>query len=114
MSGRLLYRYVHVSIGFNSEVKTKELEPFVAGVSGDWLRYNSTNWILWTAHTTTQCADHIRRGLSPLDHILAIGLDIHDKGGWLPSWIWDWLNKDRPIPNPLAAPAYWTPSNLLR
>lgn len=111
MSGSITYRYLTVVIAFapSSTIKTKELEPLMASISGDWLRYAGNAWVLWTAYTAHECTQRIRQQLAPLDHVLVVGLDMHDKDGWQPRWVWDWLNKERPVTNPIMPPPYWTP-----
>jgi hypothetical protein len=41
---------------------------------------------------------HLRAYLSSTDQFYIVKIDLTEHQGWMPKWIWDWLNKDRGQP----------------
>jgi hypothetical protein len=95
MSGQATWRYLHLGITFAGIPKSKELEPLITTLSGDWVRYGFNTWVLWTPLSATSVANSVRAALGAADQLLVVSVDIREKDGWLPEWIWNWLNKPR-------------------
>jgi len=109
-------KFLHIGINFAGASKTNELEPAILQICDDWLRYSANNWIIWTSRSANDCAIHLRAFLSPNDQFYIAKLDLSEHQGWMPKWIWDWINKPRveqalqipgtpfPPPNPFVPP----------
>ncbi len=93
-------RFVH--IGFNFEGQTPpitELEKtFNRAI--DWLRYDSTGWILYTALPLDTWRDRIRNTPGIAQNVGFLLTEFEDSAsysGYMQNWIWDWLSKDRSV-----------------
>ncbi len=87
-------QFLHVGFDWGNAPKLKQLEEIFNRAS-DWLRYAPNCWILWTGRSPNQWARRIRPLLDPGDHFFICKLDIDERQGWLPRWVWDWLRQDR-------------------
>jgi hypothetical protein len=88
-------KFLHITVAFAEVPKIKELEPAITTVCDDWLRYSATTWIIWTGRSANDIAMHLRAYLAPNDQFYIVKIDLSEQQGWLPKWIWDWLNKNR-------------------
>jgi hypothetical protein len=99
-------RFLHISFTFNEGVpKVRELEPAFDYLAPDWLRYSFNCWIVWSSRP----ASDFLYGLKPLigtsDSMMIVKLDMSDRNGWEPQWVWDWIDKKRQLgPPPPPAP----------
>ena len=95
-------RFVHVGFHFASGIiKTTALEPAFRQV-GDWIRYAGPCWIVWTDKSTEQIYAILKPYLHPDDQFLILSIDQSTKQGWMPKWVWDWLNSKQNV-NALGA-----------
>ncbi len=86
--------FLHVAFRWHGPVKAEELEP-TFNAAEDWLRYAPNCWILWTKSSAQEWHRKLKPFLSEKDHMFICRLDMSDRQGWLPQWIWDWMNKSR-------------------
>lgn len=91
-----MYRLLHVGFGFFGPPKIKELEPFFTGFGGDWVRYSSHCWLLWTDKSVADVYATLRPQLTSQDQLLISALKIEDSFGLLSPWIWTWIQTKRP------------------
>jgi hypothetical protein len=81
-------------VGFNVPglyPKFDELKTALAYL-GDWVKYSQGGWILWTDASLDQIYYAIKPLVAPTDQFLIAGIDLSQKQGWMPQWIWDWIN----------------------
>lgn len=90
------HRFIHVGFAFPGVPKMLDLEPVMTRVATDWIRYSSTNWILWTDRPVNDIFWQIRFALDPYDQVLVARMDLSDSYGFLSPWIWSWINSKRP------------------
>ena len=64
----------------------------MAQISTDWIRYSTTNWILWTDKTTGEVIAVINNHIDASDYVLAVDLDMNTRFGRLSPWIWEWID----------------------
>ena len=101
-------RFLHISFTFNEGLpKVQELEPLFNALAPDWLRYSSTSWIVWTARPATDFLFALKGVIGNTDSVLVVKLDLSDRAGWQPKWIWDWMYRKRELgpPPPPALPS---------
>jgi hypothetical protein len=102
-------RFLHISFTFNEGMpKVQALEPIFNALAPDWLRYSFNCWIVWTARPASDFLYSLKPALGPSDSILIAKLDLSDRTGWQPKWVWDWMDRKRqlgPPPPPAAPPA---------
>lgn len=101
--------FLHVGLTFAGTPRVRDLEPLIQTLCNDWVRYSANNWIIWSNRTPVDVADALRAYLDEQDLILVVRLDTHGVAGFLPQWIWDWINRPRPPgwrppPRPLVTP----------
>lgn len=87
-------QFVHVGFNWVKAPKTTEIEP-IFNKALDWARYSPNCWILYTSTAPRTWYERVKPHLGPGDHVFVCKLDISERGGWLPKWIWEWLTKQR-------------------
>ena len=99
-------RFLHISFTFNEGLpKVQELEPLFNTLAPDWVRYAFNCWIVWTPRPATDFLYALKPAIGNSDSILIVRLDLTDRSGWEPMWIWDWMDRKRQLgPPPPAAP----------
>lgn len=99
-------RFIHISFTFNEGVpKVQELEPLFNALAPDWIRYSPNCWIVWTARPASDFFYSIKPMIGATDAFLIAKLDVSERNGWQPQWIWDWMDKKRTLgPPPPPAP----------
>jgi len=87
-------KFLHIAFNFRGPTKVQELEPiFNQGV--DWVRYAPNCWIVWTTSNAETWYSRLKPSLGPNDTMLIIRVDRSERHGWLPKWIWEWLDRVR-------------------
>jgi hypothetical protein len=100
-------RFLHISFTFNEGLpKVQELEPIFNALAPDWLRYAFNCWIVWTARPASDFLYSLKPAIGPTDSILIVKLDMSDRTGWQPQWVWEWMDRKRQVgpPPPPALP----------
>jgi hypothetical protein len=99
-------RFLHISLTFNEGLpKVQELEPLFNALAPDWLRYSFNCWIVWTARPANDFLYALKGAIGKTDSVLIVKLDLSDRAGWQPKWIWDWMDRKRELgPPPPPAP----------
>jgi hypothetical protein len=104
-------RFLHISFTFNEGLpKVQELEPIFNALAPDWLRYSFNCWIVWTSRPASDFFYSLKPAIGQSDSFLIVKLDMTDRNGWQPSWVWEWMDRKRQLgpPPPPALP----PSDL--
>lgn len=85
-------RFLHVGIAYGSGLpRPPEEFDVVFDKAFSWCRYSDTTWILWTNTSARVWTDRVRQHLRSGDHVLVVALDMSERQGWLPRWVWDWI-----------------------
>lgn len=104
-------RFLHVSYTPSPSIDISVFEKLF-GKAADWARYASNCWIIYTGIGADVWRDRIRK-VSGMENanILIIELDPGPSAGYLPEWMWEWLNKPRDghagIPAPMPPMPKW-------
>jgi hypothetical protein len=101
LSGAFQKHYLNISISFPSNgtelVAHNHVQQVING-AGDWLRYASNCWIVWTNETPQQWYNKLAaiEMLKPSSiFILKVDISRTNRAGQFPDWIWQWLDKTR-------------------
>ena len=92
-----MYRFLSIFFSFNGPPRVKDLEPHVTEV-GDWLRFNNYIWIVWTTKTAGEAFPILAAHISKDDQMMIVEINMNERHGWVPKWIWDWIDVRRGIP----------------
>ena len=85
---------LHVSFNINGSISADTLkEKFNLGL--DWIHYFSNCWIVKTNSNADKWYERLKPLLGPNDHIFICKIDLSEDQGWLPQWVWDWINKNK-------------------
>jgi hypothetical protein len=85
-------RFLLVTFNFGTKPKMKELEPvFDKGV--DWLRYTQNCWLLLTKADPVTWTARLRPLLQVDDRFFIVEVNIKERQGRLPEWMWEWIKK---------------------
>ena len=88
-------QYLHIAFHSVGQPLIKELEPVFGNLAEDWIRYSGNCWIVWTSNDPNAWHAALKPHMRPDDQFLILGLKNGIAVGWLPQWIWDWINKPR-------------------
>jgi hypothetical protein len=98
-------KFLHISFTFNEGIpKVQELEPLFNALAPDWIRYSPNCWIVWTARPASDFLYAIKPLIGQSDSVLMVKIDMSERNGWQPQWVWEWMDKKRqlgPPPPPL-------------
>ncbi|MCP1766316.1 hypothetical protein [Bradyrhizobium japonicum] len=102
-------RFLHISFTFNEGMpKVQGLEPVFNYLAPDWLRYSPNCWLVWTARPASDFYFGVKPLIGNSDSMLIVKVDMSDRNGIQPQWVWEWMDKKRvlgPPPPPAAPPA---------
>lgn len=85
-------QFLHIAFKWSGQPKIKELEP-VFNKAVDWLRYAPNCWIVWTSSDVQKWKERLKPCLGEHDYMFICELNINNRQGWLPLWMWSWINK---------------------
>jgi len=88
-------RFMHIGFYFPQALQTTALEPVMAQV-GNWIRYAPPCWIIWTDKNPEQIFQIIKPHVGPSVQFLIAAIDETQNQGWMPKWVWDWMDSKRP------------------
>jgi hypothetical protein len=100
-------RFLLITFTFNEGLpKVQELEPILNALAPDWLRFSFNSWIVWTARPASDFLYALKPAIGASDSVLIAKLDLSDRNGWQPRWIWEWMDRKRDLgpPPPPALP----------
>jgi hypothetical protein len=100
-------RFLHIGFTFNEGLpKVQELEPLFNALAPDWIRYSPNCWIVWTARPASDFMYALKNVVGQTDSFLIVKIDMSDRNGWQPLWVWEWMDKKRNLgpPPPPALP----------
>jgi hypothetical protein len=87
-------QFLHIAFKWSAAPKTTELEA-TFNQAVDWLRYTPNCWIVWTTSSAQKWFERLKPHLGASDHMFICRLDVTERNGWLPKWLWEWLGKQR-------------------
>jgi len=97
--------YYHIGIKMPDGVDFRQVQEAIDSKSLDWVRYSPNSYIVWMEVPPAEmCGALLSVSGMNTGYFLVIKLDMSDGFGWLPSWVWEWLHKDRSDLPPSAAP----------
>jgi hypothetical protein len=86
--------FLSITFNFEGREAPKALEKKI-NKALDWMSYAPNCWLVWTTSDPAKWYDRIKPVLRPGDHVFIVEIDINNRAGWLPGWIWEWIKKDR-------------------
>ena len=90
---RMPNKFVHIGCMFQLIPKTQQLDATFNAVGDDWIRYAANNWIVWTPRSVTDWYTLVKPNLDAEDMLLIAVMNLHERYGWLPQWVWEWMEK---------------------
>jgi hypothetical protein len=102
-------RFLHIGFTWkDSPPKIGEIESILNKIADDWLRYSAESWIVWSARPASDFFYAVKTQMGENDMVLIAGLNMTDRNGWQPKWVWEWMDLKRelgPPPPPAPPPA---------
>jgi hypothetical protein len=86
-------KFLHVTV--SGEFDAKKLEEAVFDKALDWVRYAPNCWILWTSRDPDDWFIMLRHNIQRMQSFFVVEINLENRRGWLPKWIWEWINKKR-------------------
>lgn len=99
-------RFLHITITYNGGAP-REFGSVFDYLAPDWLRYAPNCYIIWTARPASDFLYALKPLVAPSDLILIVKIDMTDRNGWQPQWVWEWMDRRRqlgPPPPPTPPP----------
>jgi hypothetical protein len=101
----MAHKYLHVTLLFSGPRPPENMLVAAFSLADDWLKYANDCWIIWTARPASDWFYIFKNILGPNDMMLIVGLDMQERNGWMPQWIWEWIDRKRQLgPPPPPAP----------
>lgn len=86
-----LRRFLHIAFRWaDGRAKTDELIPKF-DLAANWIRYAPNCWIMYTSRDPDSWYSLLRSHITDRDWLFIVELNIHNRQGWLPRSVWDWL-----------------------
>lgn len=92
-----MHRFIHIGFHFAGVPKVRDLEPAMT-IIGDWIRYSTLSWIVWTEKSPADIYQLIQRSMDINDQFLIAKIEPTDLIGNVSPWIWTWMNSKLPPP----------------
>lgn len=99
MRGRILHLGVNWLTGYADIAK---VDAALDQIAPDWLRYSPNTWLLYTDKSAQIIFDQMRPNFIGIfsggltDQFMVSTLDISQGvQGWMPQFVWDWINRPR-------------------
>ena len=86
-------KFLHISVSGRPD--TKQLEEKVFDKALDWVRYTPNCWIVWTSREPDDWFIRLRANVPRLESFFIVEINLENRRGWLPKWVWEWINKKR-------------------
>lgn len=87
-------KFLHIAFNWTSGLKVEELTPEF-NKAKDWVRYAPNCWIVWTTSDMETWYARVRPYMKNEDYVFICEINLKNRQGWLPKFIWDWINKPR-------------------
>lgn len=106
-------RFYHVGLNWRTAPRHIAVDAALNVLAPDWARYSPTAWLVWTDLTAQQLAQKILP-ICPGDDLLVVPIEPGSNySGWMPTWIWAWLQRPRTqsdwVPPPaIPGPEQWS------
>jgi len=87
-------QYLHISFDLkNDPVDLEKLKQrFNLGV--DWIHYMPNCWIVKTTSSAQKWYDRLKPYIGN-NNIFICKIDLSERQGWLPKWVWEWIKKHK-------------------
>ena len=86
----------HISFVFKGVPKVRDLEPAFSDQEDDWVRLSPFTWLLWSPKPAMFVYNRIRPLIDDHDLFFLSKVELGASVGFLPPWVWDWINKKIP------------------
>jgi hypothetical protein len=84
---------LHISFNFKGQVDYEALKKKF-DLAIDWVHYMPSCWIVKTTSNAQKWYERLRPHIGPKDHLFICRVNINERQGWLPRWVWDWIYKN--------------------
>jgi len=85
-------QFLHISIDSKGQIGPKSLEGRF-NLAVDWIHYLPNCWIVKTTSDAQKWYDRLKPYIGPNSSILICKIDLKERQGWLPKWVWEWIRK---------------------
>ena len=86
---------MHVAFVWSgNDPKINELKP-IFDKAKDWMRYAPNCWIVRTDLSPQVWYSRLKPYIKEPESVFICELNITNRQGRLPKWMWDWIKKDR-------------------
>jgi transcriptional regulator with XRE-family HTH domain len=83
-------QFLHISFDFGTEVDEDNLKQSF-DLAQDWVNYIPNCWIVLTDRSAQEWYEHLKPLLGPKAHLFICKIDLSERQGWLPKWVWKWF-----------------------
>lgn len=92
----MTYRFLHVGAAYPvATPNPAHIDAVLNEHGGDWVRYSSHTWIIWTDVSPTQLFNAIYPRLALGEQVLIAPIDLDNRNGLLAPWVWQWVDSKR-------------------
>jgi hypothetical protein len=88
-------KFLHISFNFEGRAAPYGAIEKTINTATDWVRYTPNCYILYTTASVQKWYERLRKNLHEDDSIFIVEIVISNRQGWMPKYVWTWINKDR-------------------
>ncbi len=91
--------FFHISFNFEGRKPPRDEIESVLNKSLDWVRYAPNCYLIYTKTINPETwYKRLRAVVNKDDSIFIVEANIDNRQGWLPTYVWNWIDKDRTTP----------------
>jgi hypothetical protein len=88
-------KFLHLSFNFEGRPpRTKAIETELDKAL-DWIQYAPNCYLLYTLRDAQIWYSRLKKKVREDDSIFVVELNMENRQGWLPTEVWEWIQKDR-------------------
>jgi hypothetical protein len=88
-------KFIHIAFNFEGRDSPDDALKKEFNRALDWVSYAPNCWILYTTTSIDQWYKRVKKIVPSDASILIVEVDLNNKQGFLPPYVWEWLNKNR-------------------
>lgn len=86
-------KFLHISFTANEETNFEEIKKKL-DYSKDWVQYIPGCFIIKTLKSVNSWYLTLKDLIGESNNIFICKIDLNERQGWLPEWVWDWIYKN--------------------
>ncbi|MHA2219416.1 MAG: hypothetical protein ACXACY_26190 [Candidatus Hodarchaeales archaeon] len=87
-------QFLHISFDVKEKYDEEKLRKKF-DLALDWIHYAPGCWIVRTTSSAEKWYQRIKPVVGPKNLFLIVKIDLEERYGWMPKWVWEWIKQYR-------------------